>query len=157
MRVFLPEPGGGERAYYLEAERIWDHLEDTAHYWYDLPLLQRLQLMRVCPSGLLQGPGPRVSQRSYELQLAQGATQGRELLLWQPESWAREVRAASELMALEVMAESYGLLPWPGTLLQQPAGLLEAFATIRAARNDAAARERKERERELRQKAGWNG
>lgn len=53
---------------------------------------------------------------------------------------------AYELIGLEGFAEAYSALPYKGSLLEQPAGLLEAWGVIRQTRNQHRLREMREKQ-----------
>lgn len=90
---------------WLTPGEVLEHIGDDRHRWYEMPMIERLEQMRVCPSGMV------TSARTPGLQ----------------EAW--------DTVAIEGMAEQFSVLPAPGGLLDQDPIVLEAFAVIRAGRN----------------------
>jgi hypothetical protein len=115
VRAILPDPYSETgRQIILDADEVVAHVGDGIHDWGATPMLERLDALGICPSGLLD------SRRLTGL------------------------AQAYELLSLEGLAEQFGVMPVAGGLNDQQHGLVEAFSVIRAARNVVQDRRMKE-------------
>jgi hypothetical protein len=114
--ISYPDPFRGRIETAVGPEGAWYHLSDQAHEAWGhglVGMMDRAEVMGLCPNGLLD----RFA--------------------------APEVDGAQGVLAIESMCETYSTVPFPGTLLEQPNALLEAFAVVRSTRNEIQARRMK--------------